>query len=62
MTPVMDVPDDQELDALLDAARIIVDNGRQGPTCCYAGRTHDLGTNHNCALCRLSRALKPYTD
>ena len=62
MTPYP-IDADPALDALIEAARIIVDNDREGPTCYYqpvAVGAHPIGTNDNCALCRLYHALAAY--
>jgi len=66
VTPRIEGQADPELVALVDAARVMVDNGRQGPSCYYihsfVSLKHDLGSNDHCALCCLSRALEPYRE
>lgn len=53
---------DDNVDTLVAAARVVVDNARSGDVCCYKERTHTLGTSAHCAMCLLSRALEPYSD
>ena len=51
----------EPVNALVKAAQIIVDNGRQGDTCCYqqpAHPLHTIGSNKHCALCELHNALE----
>ena len=61
MTPYP-IEADDALDALVEAARIMVDNDRQGTMCYYRGAVHYVGENPKCALCQLHNALAPYTD
>ena len=59
MTPYP-IDADPALDALIEAARIMVDNGRSGDACCHKQVVHQLGTCDWCALCQLYRALAAY--
>ena len=61
MTPYP-IEADDALDALVEAARIMVDNDRAGPMCHYHGQAHALGSHPLCALCQLHNALAPYTS
>lgn len=57
-----EVEDDPELDALVHAGQVTVDNLTSGPTC-YGGRTaHTKGSDTHCHVCCLYRALLPYSD
>ena len=69
MTPYP-IDADPALDALIEAARIMVDNGREGGACYYrlwaappsfqALRQHPIGSDPTCTLCQLYRALAAY--
>jgi hypothetical protein len=64
MTPYP-IDADPALDALIEAARIMVDNdvdNDRGVATCYYGQypAHPIGTNDNCTLCQLYRALAAY--
>lgn len=56
MAAIVDDALGRDIVALMSAARVLVDNGRQGPTCCYGRKPHPLGTP-GCALCDLHNAL-----
>jgi len=59
------VTPDPALDDLLNAAAVIINNARQGPTCYYqypARTPHTLGSDPSCALCVLASAVRVYTD
>lgn len=61
---VMIVEKDEALVELVDAARVLVDNTRQGQQCYYLWspdvKSHKLGTRRDCALCQLAKALEVF--